>query len=160
MTRLIGGATDIVALGDCDHAEIKRRMRYGDTRRLVGMFSGPTAMPEYLAGVLELNVVALRGPGFGCTIEHDHGDPALRCETPAVTREVLDSLDPDDAETIIDAIAERNQSLRRQVRPGTSPFATPSSSSSATPSSDMAAASPGASPISSSAAPSAGATTS
>lgn len=151
MSRLIGAATDVVDLGGGDFAEIKRRMNYGTIRELAARFSGPTPMGEYLAAVLELNVVALRGPGFGCRLEHDHGELATRCEATAVGRETLDDLDPDDADAIIEAIAARNVSLRRKIQPGDDdPLARSARSSSPT-SSGTAAPSPDASPSSSSA---------
>lgn len=120
--RLVAGATDVVDLGGGDFAEIRRRMNYAITRQLASRFTGPTPMSDYLAAVLELNVTALRGSGYGCTLEHDHGDPASHCDTPAVTRAVLDDLDPDDADAIIEAVAARNLSLRRRVQPADDSF--------------------------------------
>lgn len=120
--RLVAGATDVVDLGGGDFAEIRRRMNYAITRQLAARFTGPTPMTDYLAAVLDLNVTALRGPGYGCTLEHDHGDAATRCDTSAVTTAVLDDLDPDDAEAIIEAIAARNLSLRRRVQPADDSF--------------------------------------
>lgn len=146
-SRLVGSATDIIDLGAGDFAEIKRRMNYGDTRRLAGMFTGPAPMNDYLAGVLEVNVVALRGPGFGCALDHDHADPAQNCAVPPVDRAQLDDLDPDDADALIDAIATRNASLRRQVRQDADPFPKSERSSSPT-SSDTVALSPSDSPMS------------
>src|SRR5207248_495804 len=129
MSRFVSAETDLVSLGAEDFAEVKRRMNYGDTRKLATMFSGPTPMAEYLAGVLEVNVVALRGPGFGCTLAHDHGDAGQTCDAIAIARAVLDRLDPDDAEVIIAAIGERNQSVRR-AQTGERPLATTSAGSS------------------------------
>jgi hypothetical protein len=138
--RLIDKAnTDLVELGEGDFAEIRRRMSYGESKQLAASFevkgTAHTATEEYMSKILELNLVALRGPGFGCTLEHDHADLTQKCSTPAIDRTVIDALDPSDSELLLDAINERN---RKRGTPGFTPR--PSASS------DAEAASPQASP--------------
>lgn len=103
-----------VDLGGGDTVYVKRRMSYGDNRRITAALR---ATDEYLLLLLDINVVGWAGPGFLDAV----GSPV------PVSREMLDRLDPADAERIIEAINAQNPP--RASKEGTTevPFATPSS---------------------------------
>lgn len=101
--------TEPFDLGDGDVVHLRRRMSYGDQRRLAAVLTdrekATGGMASYLIALLDRNVIRWEGPGF----VDEAGKPL------AVTRDALDDLDNDVAEAIVNEIARRN--------PTESPFA-------------------------------------
>lgn len=102
MSRLIDpqAAIDVV-LGDGDVVRIKRKMAFGDKRRLAGTAANAdrgAAVADASITLLELNVLGWSGPGF----------TDASGQTVPVTREAIDRLDDETADRIIAAIEAQN----------------------------------------------------
>jgi hypothetical protein len=140
MSRFVKDETDAIDLGGGDSIQIRRRMSYGQQRALSSLMAGKdqaVATSEYLVAVLEQNIVRWDGPGF------QNGSGPV-----PITRQAIDSLDPEVAARLINEIAVRNGVKSDSF--------TPTATGSSEPSPDTGAGSPRSTPSSGSASDSAG----
>jgi len=107
MGHFIGKEIDRIDLGEGFWADIKRRMTYGMQQRLTTHYlklsANQTADIDLASGnliALELNIVAWN-------LVDDKGQAV------PLSREAIDSLDPDIADRIINEISRRNQSPKK-----------------------------------------------
>lgn len=101
MSRFVPLETDPIDLGEGDVVHIRRRMSYGQQRALASLFTGTEAsagLREYLAALLEQNIVRWDGPGF---VDVD-GNPM------PITRDSIDALDSSVADLLVEEIGQRN----------------------------------------------------